>query len=187
MATVHEASEKTVIQDALILQTLRKQLNVSLEELPSEVEQLLLQRKALEKEIQHLKQGSLLSMADSLLEQQKMIVGVPVIIQELAVENMNQLRQLADHLKQRLQPCILLLALRNQEKASLLCMVSEELIQKNAHAGSLLQEMAKLADGRGGGKPQMAQAGAKSPEKLPHALEQAPSLIQQHLESLNLS
>ena len=63
----------------------------------------------------------------------------------------------------------------------MLCVVSDDLIQRGFKAGELVNAVAELAEGRGGGKPNMAQAGIKAPEKLAVALATAPDIVREKL------
>ena len=67
------------------------------------------------------------------------------------------------------------------EKSTLLCVVSDDLIKRGIKAGDMVNEVAQLADGRGGGKPNMAQAGIKAPETLPGALAAATKIMREKL------
>ena len=66
-------------------------------------------------------------------------------------------------------------------KASLLCGVSDDLVREDVKAGEIVNAVAKLADGRGGGPPHMATAGAKDAAKLPLAVNKAPDVIESYL------
>ena len=63
----------------------------------------------------------------------------------------------------------------------LLAAMTDDLIKKGLKAGDLIKNIASIVDGRGGGKPQMAQAGGKNPKNLPEALAKATELIKTHL------
>ncbi|MEC7684589.1 MAG: DHHA1 domain-containing protein, partial [SAR324 cluster bacterium] len=58
---------------------------------------------------------------------------------------------------------------------------SDPLLERGLKAGELVNAVASLAEGKGGGKPHMAQAGIKAPQLLPQALNQAPDLLRQKL------
>ena len=66
-------------------------------------------------------------------------------------------------------------------KCTLLCVVSDDLIKRGFKAGEMVNAVAQLAEGRGGGKPNMAQAGIKAPEKLADALAKAPDIVRKKL------
>jgi alanyl-tRNA synthetase len=66
-------------------------------------------------------------------------------------------------------------------KGALLCAVSDDLVKANVKAGDIVNQVAALADGRGGGPPHMATAGAKDVTKLPLAVQRATELIAAYL------
>ena len=68
-------------------------------------------------------------------------------------------------------------------KSTLLCVVTDDLIKRGLKAGELVNALALLADGQGGGKHNMAQAGIKAPEKLDEALSSAADLVREKLKN----
>jgi alanyl-tRNA synthetase len=91
--------------------------------------------------------------------------------------DMNQLRSMADELKNQLQSVIVVLASVEDGKVHLVAGVTKDLIQKGFHAGKLVKEVATICGGGGGGRPDMAQAGGKHPEKVRDALAAVSDLI----------
>ena len=80
--------------------------------------------------------------------------------------------------------CGYLLGAVINDKASLLCVVSEDLVRDNVKAGEIVNKVAAFADGRGGGPPHMATAGAKNAAKLPEALNQAPQVVAEYMATI---
>ena len=78
-----------------------------------------------------------------------------------------------DSLKKKSPSHAIMLAAADDEKVNFVAAVSDDLIAKGLKAGDWIRETAKVAGGRGGGRPQMAQAGGKEPGKLNDALEMA--------------
>jgi alanyl-tRNA synthetase len=62
-------------------------------------------------------------------------------------------------------------------KVALICYVTPDLVKQGKHAGKIVGELAKICGGGGGGKPDLAQAGGKQPEKLGEALAAAPKIV----------
>ena len=91
------------------------------------------------------------------------------------------LRNIGHSVREQIPSGIAWLATTMDEKSTLLCVVSDDLIERGIKAGDMVNEVAKLADGRGGGKPNMAQAGIKSPEKLPNALAASTEIMRKKL------
>ena len=152
------------------LQEIAQLLKVSDPDIVGRVEKLMAQLKDSEKELDRMKHKMQSSQAGVLVEGAKMINGVRVLARR--VENMNpkDLRDFGDKLRDNIKSGILALGLVNDDKVSLIVMVSKDLTSKY-HAGNLIKEMATILGGTGGGKPDLAQAGGKDPDKLDAALE----------------
>ncbi len=140
------------------------------------IEKLLGDMKELDKEIAILKskmasQGSL-----SLLDNVKDINGVKVLA--CRIDNLQQkdLRILADNIRDRLGSGIILLASAMDGQASMVAMVTKDLVKKYS-AGEILKNIAALAGGSGGGKAEMAQGGTKEIEKLDNAINAVYDLV----------
>lgn len=175
-------AEVTTRAEGKALNDVRQLLNVPTEKISPMLAQLLDEKRQLEKELRTLKQESAAGGADQLLAQAQEISGVKVLISELNMDSMDSFKSLGDSLRGQLNPGLAVLAANFGGKLTFLCVVSDALVQKKIKAGEVINLVAALADGRGGGKPHMAQAGAKSPEKLPEALQQAPALIENYLQ-----
>jgi alanyl-tRNA synthetase len=118
-----------------------------------------------------------------LLNQARIVAGVKVLSARVAVRDQEQLRALSDVLRDKLGPGVLALGTAAEDKVSLVVTVSQDLTAKGVHAGRLIREIAKAAGGSGGGRPDMAQAGAKDPGRLDEALATAYEIIGKALES----
>ena len=84
---------------------------------------------------------------------------------------MNHLRTMVDELKQKLGSAIIVLAAVQGEKVNLIAGITNDLIEKGYHAGTLIKEVAVRCGGGGGGRADMAQAGGKDPSKVGEALQ----------------
>ena len=87
------------------------------------------------------------------------------------------MRTMADSFKARIGSGIIVLGAATEGKVALVAVVTEDLVQK-IPADALMREVAKLVDGGGGGRPDMAQAGGKSVGKLNHALDQVEKIVE---------
>jgi len=183
VAYTGEAAEIHTRQEAHIVETFREQLNVAPEELANRLTQVLEERRSLERELKAMRRGSVGGDAEALLAKARAFQGITLVTGMVETESMDDLRALADALRQKMKPGIALVGAIINDKASLLCAVSDDLVRQNIKAGDIINKVAALAEGRGGGPPHMATAGAKNAAKLPHALEQAPGLIEGHLKS----
>jgi alanyl-tRNA synthetase len=132
-------------------------------------EKLLNDIKSLEKEVQKLKTSSKDVISEALNEA-KELNGVKVVKIRYDGLNPEDLRHLADNIKDRLRSGIILVSSVSDAKAAIVCMVTKDLKDKY-HAGEIIKKITKISGGSGGGKSEMAQGGTKEIEKLDQALE----------------
>ncbi len=150
------------------------------EELVERVERLLEQGKEQQKEIAALKEKLVsasvggASGAPTKIEE---INGVPVLVQRVDCDNPKEMRRIMDVYKQKNSTGITLLGATHDGKAILIIHVGKAW-QKKFPAGSLIRELAGKVGGKGGGKPELAQAGGPDGDKLDQALAYLPELLQ---------
>ncbi len=144
------------------------------------VESLQQQYKALQKEMESLKAQMTASAADDILKGVKEVNGIKVLTVYQAELGMDELKSLGDTLKDKLGECVLVLA-GGSDKVQFVAMATQGAIGKGAHAGNIVREAAKVCGGGGGGKPAMAQAGAKDASKVEEALKAAETVIETQL------
>jgi alanyl-tRNA synthetase len=104
------------------------------------------------------------------------VAGVKVLVRRSEVGDAKALRELGDHLRDKLGSGVVVLGGVADGKVSLVVMVTKDLVGR-LHAGKIIGELAKEVGGKGGGRPDMAQAGGSQPEKLDQALEKAFALV----------
>lgn len=97
------------------------------------------------------------------------------------VEGMDALREMADLTAAKLTNGVVVLCAEADGKVNIVAKASKEAVAKGVHAGNLIKEAAKAVGGGGGGRPEMAQAGGKEPEKIPQAMEAAHKAIKAQL------
>ncbi|MEN6375464.1 MAG: alanine--tRNA ligase [Smithella sp.] len=134
-------------------------------DLAERTERLLKHTRDLEKEIEALKGKLAAKDSGDLLSQVKEIAGVKVLATQVNISDAKTLRDFGDKLRDKLETGIILLAAKADDKALLLCMVTKDLAGK-FHAGNIIKELAPIVGGKGGGRPDMAQAGGTQPENL---------------------
>ena len=137
-------------------------------ELPQKIAQVQDQMKSLEKEVARLKAKMAASQGDDLASQALAVGGIKVLAAQLDADAQT-LRETADKLRDKLQPCALVLGSAADGKVSLVAMVSSGLTAQ-IKAGELVNFVAGQVGGKGGGRPDMAQAGGTEPGKLASAL-----------------
>ena len=139
-------------------------------------EKHLKRERELEREIEALKGKLAAKDSGDLMGRVRQINGVAVLATVVEASNVKTLRDFGDKLRDRLRSGIILLGSRAEGKAMLLCLVTKDLTDRY-HAGKIIQSIAPLVGGSGGGRPDMAQAGGPKPEFLEKALEKLPDLL----------
>ncbi len=118
------------------------------------------------REIESMKSKMAQSAASDMGKDAVEVDGVTVIAQLMADGmDVNTLRGVGDNIKQQNACALIVLASKDGGKVNLVSMATKEAVDKGAHAGKVLSEVAKIMGGGGGGKPESAQAGGKNPEK----------------------
>ncbi|GBD24829.1 Alanine--tRNA ligase [bacterium HR30] len=140
------------------------------EELAERLEKLLAQQREWERQLRQLQSQLAARQTEVLLAKARNVNGVRVLAEEVEGLDDAGLRDLADQLRQRLGSGVVALGTRRGERALLLVAVTKDLASRFP-AGKIIQRVAPLIGGGGGGKPELAQAGGKHPEKLRQALE----------------
>ncbi|MGD9022066.1 MAG: alanine--tRNA ligase, partial [Lysobacterales bacterium] len=144
-------------------------LNVGPDDAPSRLQQLLERNRQLEKDLSALKSSMASSGSDSLLGQAQDVDGVQVLAARMDNVDAGGLRDSVDHLKDRLGEAVVVLASVEGEKVRIAAGVSKALTTR-IKAGNLVNFVAGQVGGRGGGRPDFAQAGGNRPELVDEAL-----------------
>ena len=179
-AVTGEAAVNWVEEKEQQLDTVAKLVKSSREEVTDKVQQLLQRLKEQEKELGQLK-GKMASLAGSdLSSQAEDINGVKILTAKLDGADSNTLRDTLDQLKNKLGTAAIVLASEEGGKVKLIAGVTKDLTDR-IKAGELVNIAAAEVGGKGGGRPDMAQAGGSKPEAIPQALEAARSWLQDKL------
>jgi alanyl-tRNA synthetase len=144
------------------------------------VRQLLDKSKQLEKEVQKLKSKLASGQGGDLAEQAVDIGGIKVLASRVDGADPKSLREAVDRLKQRLGTAVIVLGSVEDDKVRLVAGVTKDATDR-IKAGALIGEIAQLVGGRGGGRPDMAQAGGSDPSGMEAALARVPEYVSEHV------
>jgi alanyl-tRNA synthetase len=144
--------------------------------IPGRVKKMLSEIKAYEKEVDQLKTKLASDAGDASPDAIRSIDGIKVMAQKVSVDTPAALRNLADQLKDKIKSGIVVLGSQAGSKAMLIAVVTKDLTDRY-HAGNIVKEIASVVGGRGGGRPDMAQAGGNQPENLDQALAKAYEVV----------
>ncbi|WP_141992128.1 alanine--tRNA ligase [Bacillus sp. B4EP4a] len=161
---------KLMTEQIGVLKDAAAKLKTNLKDVPSRIETVLSEVKDLHRENESLTAKLSNIEASSLVSNVKDINGVQVLVAKVQATDMNNLRAMADDLKQKLDSVIIVLGSAQGDKVNLIAGVTKDYIDRGFHAGKLVKEVASRCGGGGGGRPDMAQAGGKDPGKLDAAL-----------------
>jgi alanyl-tRNA synthetase/REP element-mobilizing transposase RayT len=163
--------------DRELIKTVAGKVNSPIHELEKKIESLLAQQKALEKEVQISLQRNASNAASELLGSAQTVNGIPVITHNLGSANGDFLQAIADSLKGRFQG-VVVLGGGSENAVALVATVSPEFTAM-VQAGKLIQAIAPIVGGKGGGKPDNARGGGKEVSKLDEALAKVRDLLGQ--------
>ena len=169
-AVTGAAAYKLMADQISTLKEAANKLKANPKDLPSRIDAVLAEVKELHRENTSLsaKLGNI--EASSLVSKATQINGVTVLSAKVQGVDMNNLRAMADDLKEKLGSAIIVLGSAQGDKVNLIAAVTKDYIAQGFHAGKVIKEVATRCGGGGGGRPDMAQAGGKDPEKLDAAL-----------------
>ncbi|MDF2546523.1 MAG: alaS [Anaerosolibacter sp.] len=163
-----------------------KEVSILLKTTPKEVvtrvENLINDLKSVQKEAETLKNKMATGSVDEILSNVNQIKGINVVVHKLAGLDMDSLRNLGDHLRDKLGSGLVVLGTDFNDKVNFLAMATQDVVDQGVHAGNIIKEIAKIAGGGGGGRPNMAQAGAKDVSKIDEALKEVAVLVERQVK-----
>jgi alanyl-tRNA synthetase len=170
-----EAYRKATDEVSLI-KNLAGKVNSPVHELDKKIDALLAHQRELEKQVKSAQQREASNAASRLLEEIQTVNGLPAIIHNLGGVDGDFLQAVADSLKGRFQGVIVLGGGPNRESVALVAAVTPEYTAR-IQAGKIIQQIAPMVGGKGGGKPDNARGGGRDGSKLDEALAKAKSLL----------
>jgi alanyl-tRNA synthetase len=179
-ATTGEAALAWVQQQEETLAEAAQALKAQPQELRQKIAQVLDNVRTLEKEIARLKSKVATSQGDDLAAQAVEVKGIKVLAASLDGADAKTLRETLDKLKDKLKSAAIVLGSTEGGKVSLIAGVTPDLTAK-LKAGELVNFVAQQVGGKGGGRPDMAQAGGTEPAKVPAALASVRQWVEQRL------
>ena len=181
-AVTGEAAMQWVNRNESRLQRVAELVRGSRDDVDEKVMQLLEKNRALEKELQQLKGKLASSQGSDLASQAVDVEGLKVLAARMEGADVKTLRDTLDQLKNKLGSAAVVLAAVNDGKVSLVAGVTKDRTGE-IKAGELVNAVASQVGGKGGGRPDMAQAGGSQPENLDSALESVTGWVQQQLSA----
>jgi alanyl-tRNA synthetase len=171
----------TVQRLAGVVDDLTSRFRCKPEDLSLRIDSLQEEIKKLQQQIKKAATGDLTGAADKLFEASQSVNGVRVIVGQMPAGPDEQMRTQVDRLKQKSGRGVVVLGWAEDGKVGLLAAVTDDLLTKGLHAGKLIAQIAPIVGGKGGGRPNMAQAGGKDAAKLAEALDMAKKLAMEQV------
>ncbi len=180
-AVAGEHARAYIQHQTAMVHSLADLLKTEPDSLTERVTHLLKHARDMEKELERLKTEVALQAGDELLKQACDVEGVQVLAAQVSDLDADGLRTLLDQLKDKLGSAVVVLGSPSDGGVRLVAGVTKDLTS-TLKAGDLIREVAAVVDGKGGGRPDFAQAGGSKPEALPEAL----ALVKERVHALRL-
>jgi alanyl-tRNA synthetase len=171
----HREKEKVLEEVAVTLKT-------SPQESVKRIEILIADIKNAEKEIEKLRSKLVNGSADEVLSGAAIVNGIKVITARFDQLDMEALRNTSDMLKSKIGSGVVVLVSSYGDKVSFVVTATKDVIEKGIHSGNIVKEVAKIAGGGGGGRPDMAQAGGKDVSKIDEALKASLKVVESQVK-----
>ena len=173
------AASQWLASTGKILAAVSGLVRASREQVADKVQSLIEKNRQLERELDQLKVKMAASQGTDLISQAQDINGIKVLISRLEGVEPKSLRDAMDQLRNKLGSGVVMLAVTEGEKASIVAGVTQDLTSR-VKAGDLIRHTASSMSGKGGGRPDMAQGGGQA-DQLPEALKSAQVWLQELL------
>ncbi len=177
-ALTGEAAIQYYAEKESMLNEVSQALKASPQDSLKKVEALGQELKNAEKEIEQLRNKLVSGEADDILAKAVEVKGVKVVTARFDTLDIDGLRNTGDMLKNKLESGVVVLGSSYGDKVTFIVTATKDLLAKGIHSGNIIKEVAKVAGGGGGGRPDMAQAGGKDAAKINDALKAAIPVIE---------
>ena len=183
-AITGEYALRWAVRGQNIIEEAKTILNVQEMDVIERLNQLVLERRTLEKELKNLKaKAALPEFQDAITRGEKIDGEVLFCSSLLPVNDSDELMKYGDMFRKEIKSGIGVFGIRQDGKVIIMTVVTDDLVsRKRLHAGMIVKEIAAIVGGGGGGKPHMATAGGKDVERLPDALKEARAIVLRHYE-----
>ncbi|WP_160691207.1 alanine--tRNA ligase [Clostridium sp. C2-6-12] len=177
-AVIGKEAYKIVNEKKDLIKEISSKLRCSEKELLAKLDQQVKELKDKDKEIGALKAKFASMGLDDIIASAKNIKDINVIAYELSDVDGDALREVCEKVRDKVENSVVVLMSAKDGKAVICAMATKDAVAKGAHCGKLIKEVSAVLGGGGGGRPDMAQAGGKSPEKIKEAIEVAYKMVE---------
>ncbi|MGC9372368.1 MAG: alanine--tRNA ligase [Thermovirgaceae bacterium] len=176
-AVAHDGAFRLFQEQSALVGRLAEKAGAAETELEEKLSALLEERKDLKDEMERLSLVAALEKADTLLEEGVTVGEITVVTGIFENTPQEILRQVGDHIRQKKNPVVTCLASVSGSNVTFTVMADKPALKAGVHAGKLAASVAKVLGGGGGGRPDIASAGAKNPDGLEDAMKRVPGFV----------
>ena len=180
-ALTGRAAEALFVEQSTTLDAMSARLQTPVPDLESRLDSYMQETEDLRRRLASIERSLLRSEAEGLLQRVVDVDGVRIVSGRTSAHNADGMREMGDFLRDKLSSCVVTLGALSEGSPILVTMVTPDLVERGLNAGNIARDAAKLMGGGGGGRPEMAQAGGRQPEKLDKALAAVPNLVRSAL------
>ena len=180
-AVTGRAAEQLFVERSSLLESISHKLETPLVDLEARLDAFLRDADRLRKQVATLEREKLRREAQELVGRVQDVDGVKVLAARTSASNADAMREMGDRLKEKLSSAVIVLAAVDDNRPSIVAIVTPDLVVRGLHAGDIARETAQVMEGGGGGRPEMAQAGGKRADKLDEALARVPEMVRKSL------
>ena len=184
-ALTGRAAEQLFVEQAGRLERLSRRLQTPVVDLETRLDSFMEETEELRRRLASMERSTLRAEAEALLQRVTDVDGVNVVVGRTSAGNPDGMREMGDFLRDKLRSAVVVLGTLGEGGPILVAMATPDLVERGINSGSLARNAAKLMGGGGGGRPDMAQAGGRQPEKLDDALASVPALVRAELRIEN--
>ena len=176
-AITGRAAEALFVEQSALLEGLSRRLQTPVADLESRLDSYMQETDDLRRRLSGMERSLLRAEAEGLLQRVSDVDGVRVVAGRTSANSADAMREMGDFLRDKLSSCVVTLGGLTDGSPILVTMVTSDLVERGLNAGNIARDAAKLMGGGGGGRPEMAQAGGRQPEKLDDALAAVAGLV----------
>ena len=166
------SAERFLLEQHARLRRLAERLGAPPAALEERIEGLRAELEGLRGQVAALERARAAGQGADLAAAAERVGGANLLVARVRAPSRQALKELADDLRRRLAPALLVLAAVIDERPAFLVAATPDLVAAGVHAGDIVREVAKAAGGGGGGRPDLAEAGARDPSALDAALDE---------------
>ena len=171
-------------RQSVALNNIKSKLNCSLDSISDRIDQLISEKKSLEKDLKNKRKLSSSFNIESAIKKGHAYNDITIVTELTDASSIDDLKDFGNALAQKLDKGVGVLG-ATLKKPSLVVVISDRLVKKGLHAGVVAKELGSLMGGGGGGRPNMATAGGKDDESLISALKKAVNIVKKNIEENN--